>query len=240
MMSWLSGLFGGGKVQREVVLTSAQQQAIDDWKKVPAPDLERSHYLNRYVVADVETSGLNMEKDKLISIGAVAVVNGLIDFDDAFEVVLRQDEVSTNENILIHGIGGSAQSEGMEPADALIAFLGYLGKSPLVAYHALFDQTMIESAMKEHLGLKFEQPWIDLAWLMPDLFRERIDEQVDLDVWLRLFDIENIQRHNAVSDAFATAKLLQVALARGGHRNAETPANFFSIEKSRRWMRRAG
>lgn len=239
-MSWLSRLFGGGGEQRAIVLTPAQQQAIDEWKKIPAPDLGRSHYLNRYVVADVETSGLNMEKDKLISIGAVAVVNGLIDFNDTFEVVLRQDEVSTNENILIHGIGGSAQSDGMEPVDALMAFLRYLGKSPLVAYHALFDQTMIETAMKVHLGLKFDQQWIDLAWLMPDLFRDRIDEQVDLDVWLRLFDIENIQRHNAVSDAFATAKLLQVALARGMHRNAENPASFFSIEKSRRWMRRAG
>lgn len=238
-MNWFSRLFRG-EVLPEVVLTPAQQQAIATWKALPPPDLGRSHFLNRYVVADVETSGLHMEKDWLISIGAVAVVDGMIDFADAFEVVLRQDEVSTHANILIHGIGGSEQSDGVDPADALVAFLGYLGKSPLVAYHALFDQTMIERAMKAHLGIKFEQRWIDLAWVLPDLFRERIDEQVDLDVWLHLFGIENIMRHNAVADAFATANLLQVAIARGGQRNAETPESFFGIEKARRWMRRAG
>jgi DNA polymerase III subunit epsilon len=236
-MSWLSRLLGGA-AQKAVVLTPAQRQAIADWRAVPPVDGGRSHYLSRYVVVDVETSGLNMEKDQLISIGAVAVVNGVIDFHDVFQVVLRQEVVSTDANILIHGIGGSAQREGVDPPDALIAFLQYLGKAPLVAYHALFDQTMIERAMQEFLGIKLGQTWIDLAWVMPDLFRERIAEQVGLDDWLKLFGIENIQRHNAVADAYATAMLLQVAMARGAEKRAESPASFVTIEKSRRWMRR--
>jgi DNA polymerase-3 subunit epsilon len=238
-MSWLARLFSS-EAPREVPLTALQQQAVADWKRLPAPDASLPHHLSRYVVADVESSGLNMQKDRLISIGAVAVVNGVIDFNDAFEVVLRQENVSTNANILIHGIGGSAQRDGMDPAEALITFLAYVGKSPLVAYHALFDQTMIATAMSEHLGLKFDLPWIDLAWVMPDIFRETIAEQVDLDEWLGLFSIENIQRHNAVSDAYATAQLMQVAIARGARRNALSPASFMQIEKSRRWMRRAG
>lgn len=238
-MRWLSSLFGK-ELRCEVPLTAVQQQSLVDWKKLPAVDLSLTHQQSRYIVADVESSGLNMAKDRLISIGAVAVVNGVIDFSDAFEVVLRQDKVSTNANILIHGIGGAAQRDGMDPPEALIAFLDYVGKSPLVAYHALFDQTMIVRAMDEYLGLKFDLAWIDLAWVMPDIFRETIAEQVDLDDWLGLFNIENIQRHNAVSDAYATAQLLQVAIARGGQRNALSPASFMQIEKSRRWMRRAG
>lgn len=237
-MKWLSRLFGREALP-EVELTPAQRQAVAEWEELPVPDPGRPHCLSRYVVVDVETSGLNMKEDTLISIGAVAVTNGLIDFNDAFDVVLRQEQVSTDANILIHGIGGSAQSDGIDPPDALIAFLRYLGKSRLVAYHALFDQTMIERAINQHLGIRFDQPWIDLAWVVPDLFRDRINEQVDLDVWLRLFGIENIQRHNAVSDAYATAKLLQVVIARGAQHKAETPASFAEIEKSRRWMRRA-
>lgn len=238
-MNWIAKLFNGGPKQPPIVLTPAQQEAIAAWRKTPAPDLTRSHYRSRYVVVDVEASGLNMKKDRLISIGALAVVDGVIDFSDAFEVVLRQDVVSTHENILIHGIGGSAQSEGVDPPDALIAFLQYLGKSPLVAYHALFDQSMIERALKEYLGCDLGQTWIDLAWVMPDLFRDLINAQVGLDDWLKLFDIENILRHNAVSDAYATAKLLQVALARGMQRGAETPNSFVELERARRWMRRA-
>lgn len=238
-MNWIAKLFNAGPKAPPIVLTPAQLQAVDVWRKTPAPDLTRSHYRSRYVVVDVEASGLNMKKDRLISIGALAVVDGVIDFSDAFEVVLRQDVVSTHENILIHGIGGSAQSEGVDPPDALLAFLEYLGKSPLVAYHALFDQSMIERALKEYLGLDLGQTWIDLAWVMPDLFRDLINAQVGLDDWLKLFDIENILRHNAVSDAYATAKLLQVALARGMQRSAETPNSFVELERARRWMRRA-
>jgi DNA polymerase III subunit epsilon len=154
--------------------------------------------------------------------------------------VLRQEQASTTANILIHGIGGSAQEEGIEPVDALIAFLQYIGKAPLVAYHARFDQTMIEKAMLTYLGLKLGQAWIDLAWIMPDVVRDHELEEENLDDWLQLFDIENIQRHNAVSDAYATAKLLQVAIGRGVEYGLNSPDDFVKAEQARRWKRRSG
>jgi len=195
-----------------------------------------THLNTRYVVVDVETSGIDMKKDRLISIGAVALTDGKMDFSDAFQVVVRQDRISTHENILIHGIGGSAQSEGVDPAEALLLFLQYIGKAPLVAYHAFFDQSMIDKALVEYLGVKLEQSWIDLAWVLPDFFQFRADGRVPLDDWLQLFEIENILRHNAVSDAYATAKLMQVAIAAGNKKGADSPASFLKIEKARRWM----
>ena len=234
-MAWYTGLFAR-PAPSEVVLSPVQQQALDTWRQLPEADMTDVHANTRYVVVDVETSGLNMKKDHLISIGAVALVDGRMDFKDSFQVVVRQEQVSTHENILIHGIGGSAQSEGMEPAEALLLFLQFVGKSPLVAYHAFFDQSMIEKAMHGYLGIKLEQTWIDLAWVLPDFFRYRPDARVSLDDWLQLFDIENISRHNAVSDAYATAKLLQVAIAAGTKKGADSPASFLKIEKARRWM----
>ncbi len=237
-MKWLKDLFG--KASSAVPLTAAQEEALAAWQKRPAEDMSRSHFRTRYIVVDVESSGLNMVRDSLISIGAVAVCEGVIDANDAFEVVLRQDEVSSHENILIHGIGGSAQREGVEPADALLAFLDYVGRAPLVAYHAEFDQAMIGRALREFLGKDLDLPWIDLAWVMPELFRELIDGQVVLDEWLQRFDIENILRHNAVSDAYATAKLLLIAQARAVTQGKDSAAVFMDIERARRWVRRGG
>ena len=214
-MSWFSKLFGATRSRREIVLAPAQRRALEAWQALPAADLHCLHNRGRYVVVDVESSGLNMKKDRLISIGAVALVDGRMDFNDAFQIVLRQDQASTHANILIHGIGGSAQTEGVDPVEALLAFLGYIGKSPLVAYHAFFDQSMIDKAMREYLGMELEQIWIDLAWVLPDFFNFRMDGRVALDDWLAHFEIESILRHNAVSDAYATAKLLQVAIAGG-------------------------
>ena len=234
-MNWISRLFGGGS-NSVVVLSPEQRQRLAAWQQLPAEDPNRKHTRGRYVVVDVESSGLNMKKDRLISIGAVAVNDGQLDFGDAFQVVLRQERVSATANILIHGIGGSAQSEGMDPVEALLAFLEYIGKSQLVAYHAFFDQSMIDKALGEYLGAELEQTWIDLAWVLPEFHRFRTSGRVALDDWLQLFGIENILRHNAVSDAYATAKLLQVTIAAGIRKGADSPASFIKIEKTRRWV----
>ncbi len=233
-MRWFKTLFGGAA--NRVSLAPAEQEMIENWRRLPAADLSVMHEEQRYVVVDVETSGLNMKKDRLISIGAVALVAGRLDFNDAFQVVLRQEQVSTHANILIHGISGSAQSAGVDPVEGLLAFLQYVGKSPLVAYHAFFDQSMIGKATREYLGMELAQPWIDLAWVLPDFFSFRGDANVALDDWLHHFGIESILRHNAVSDAYATAKLLQVAIAGGQQKGATSPVAFMRIEKARRWM----
>lgn len=239
-MDWLKNLFGGGDTVSPASLTAEQSAALAAWRKLPAEDFSRPHFLTRYVVVDVEASGLNMARDRLISIGAVAVSGGLIDPRDTFQVVLRQDEVSSHENILIHGIGGSAQRDGMEPAEALLRFVDFIGKAPLVAYHAEFDQAMIDRAARSYLGCGLDLPWIDLAWVLPELFRERIDAQVQLDPWLEQFGIGNFLRHNAVADAYATAQLLLVALTRGAALGKESASAFIDMEKARRWLRRAG
>jgi hypothetical protein len=140
----------------------------DAWRRLPDPDLDADHLLSRYVVVDVEASGLDAANDRLISIGAVAVDRGLIEARNAFEVVLRQDQVSTNDNILIHGIGASAQREGADPAEAMLDFLEFAGKSPLVAFHAFFDETMIGRAAPA-----LDRPCVDPArpvpgWASPD------------------------------------------------------------------------
>lgn len=235
-MRWLRTLFGVAAGGKAVELTPEQRERIGHWQQLPPADLNVPHARQRYVVVDVESSGLDMKKDRLISIGAVAIIGGRLDLADAFQVILRQAQVSTNANILIHGIGGSAQSEGVDPVEGLLAFLQYVGKAPLVAYHAFFDQAMIGKATREYLGMRPDLPWIDLAWVLPDLFRFRGDAYVPLDDWLRHFEIENIQRHNAVSDAYATAKLMQIAVAGGQVKGADSPASFMRIEKARRWM----
>lgn len=239
-MEWLKRLFGGDGESTPAALAPEQAAALAAWRQLPAEDPARPHFLTRYVVVDVEASGLHMVRDRLISIGAVAVRGGLIDPQDTFQVVLRQDEVSSHENILIHGIGGSAQRDGVEPAAALLSFLDFIGKAPLVAYHAEFDQAMIDRAARRYLGSGLDLQWIDLAWVLPELFRERIDSQVQLDDWLGQFGIGNFLRHNAVADAYATAQLLQVALNRGSALGKDSARVFMDIEKARRWVRRAG
>ena len=89
------------------------------------------------MVVDVETPGLSLADDHLIAIGAIAGLCGHIAFADSFEAVLRQEVASNKANILVHGIGGSAQRTGLPPEEALLAFLDYLDGAPLFAFHGL-------------------------------------------------------------------------------------------------------
>ena len=189
-------------------LTPRQAERLAAWRALPEGGQ------GRCVVVDVETTGLNLASDSLISIGAVAVADGRIALGDSFYVVLQQRESSARENILVHGISGSVQRGGVEPAEALLAFLEFLGKSPLVAFHVAFDETMIRRALRRHLGLSFRHAWLDLAYAMPALYPQLAYSHRMLDDWIGRFGIRIEGRHHALADALATAQLLQVALAR--------------------------
>lgn len=217
-------------------LTQARQQRLNRWKGLPCTELKQPLNSSRCVVVDVETSGLNLWEDRLISIGAVAVVNGKIDLSDTFYVVLQQSAVSDKDNILLHGIGGAAQTEGVPAADALLDFLDYLQQDPLIAFHVTFDQTMIRRAMRSCLGFSFRHVWSDLAYLMPALNPDLAARYRSLDDWIGHYEIRNEARHNALADAMVTAQLFQVCTFQAQRKNIINFSGLCDLEKAQRWV----
>lgn len=165
----------------------------------------------RWVVLDVETSGLDQRTDRLLSIGAVAVRGRRVSIEDSFERVVRPATASDRSNILIHGIGVQAQRDGVDPRRACGEFLDYAGTAPLVGFHAAFDRAFLTRTVRTHLGRTLSADWLDLAALAPALnpgLRAKA-----LDEWLDHFGIVVTQRHHASADAFATAMLFVRLLA---------------------------
>ncbi|MBP8308282.1 MAG: 3'-5' exonuclease [Burkholderiaceae bacterium] len=165
----------------------------------------------RWVVVDVETSGLDANLDVLLSIGAIAVQGDRIVVADSLELGVRPERTSSRPNILVHGIGEQAQREGVAPGEACDRFLAYLGRSPLVAFHAGFDRGFLQRALRDHRHTTLRNPWIDLAALAPALHPRAPARS--LDAWLAHFQIDVEQRHQAISDALASAMLFQRLLA---------------------------
>jgi DNA polymerase-3 subunit epsilon len=91
-MTWFSRFFGlqGAPGQ---TLTARQQQLIAGWRQLPEPDLRRSHYRCRYVVVDVEATGIDVNSDRLCAIAALPLVDGQIDFKEAFRLLLADAAV---------------------------------------------------------------------------------------------------------------------------------------------------
>lgn len=196
----------------------------------------------RWLVLDVESSGLDPRRDRLLSIAAVALHRHgprlQVGLGDSFEVVLRQPAdggAADKANILVHGIGVGAQQAGVEAVQALADFARFAAASPFIGYHAAFDRVLIERA-QHSAGLPLGHPaWLDLADLAPVLLPQVRAKA--LDEWLAHFGIRCLARHQAAADALATAELLQrlwplaLAQAPGGSFRA-----LAGLAAQRRWL----
>ncbi|EYC51768.1 exonuclease [Hylemonella gracilis str. Niagara R] len=171
----------------------------------------------RWVMLDVETSGLDPRRDRLLAVAAIALQVDwssrriAIALGDSFEVVLRQDQLTeAKDNILLHGIGVQRQREGMAPEQALAALADFVGHSPLLAFHAAFDRALITRHMKLHLRSTFPQGlpnrWVDLEPLCA-VTHEQVRAR-SLDEWLAHFNIGCAVRHQAAADTLAECELL--------------------------------
>ncbi len=232
-MNWLRRLF-----LRKPELSLEQSLALTAYRShsqiVGAAPLDTL----RFVVADVETTGLNPFADQLISIGAVEIIQGTIRLNSGFEVVFRQPQASPNANILVHGIDGTTQLGGVDPAAATLQFLDFIQNAPLVGFHADFDRLMIDRAANKAVGLAPSNPWLDLAYLAPAVMPEPGRKLPrGFDEWMDKLGIVNQARHNALSDALATAQLLQVVLARARDQGISTLAGLVRLEQDQRWLK---
>lgn len=188
----------------------------------------------RWIVVDCETSGLDVARDRLLSIGAVAVRAGRVELADAFSRYLRQAQPSASENILVHGIGGQAQASGDDPSRVLEDFVAYAGQAPLVAFHAPFDRAMLERAARTQ-GLRWRRQWLDVAELLRVLFAAHAKRCRSLDEWLRAFGIAHEARHDALGDALATAQLTLIALEEAGRHGFSTVGEVLGAARGARW-----
>ena len=159
----------------------------------------------RFVVFDTETTGLDISKCKILSIGAIGIFNNTIDVADSFEIYLKQQEFKA-ETVEIHGILKEGKLKKLNEAEALENFINYLGSSVLVAHHTAFDIEMINTALKRNNLPKLKNKTIDTGILYKKLEGKK-DSHFNLDVLCKEFNIPKHDRHTAAGDAFITALL---------------------------------
>ncbi len=173
----------------------------------------------RFVVLDSETTGLDPRRDRLISIGAVAVKADEIVLADSFEAMLK---VAYNtSSVTVHGITREEARDGIDEAEALELFLEYLRDGVIVGHHIGHDVATLNAGYERHFGFNLKNRSLDTMDLTLCLERDGAFtgtapiEEFSLDSLCELFDIEPHDRHTAGGDAFITAliflKLLRIA-----------------------------
>ena len=207
------------------------------WRRIFSREAPPSGDGGRWVVVDTETTGLDVANDKLIAIGGVAVDADAALPGDSFEIVLRNDEGSDHDNILVHGIGRHAQRTGVPPAEALGAFAHWVGDAQFVGFHTDFDRAVLLRAASVAKTALPERPWLDVAPLAAALAPDRQKKGGGtLDDWLIAFGIECPVRHNAAVDALVTAELLLHIRARAAKQGRTDFGSLLKIAKQQKWL----
>jgi DNA polymerase-3 subunit epsilon len=167
----------------------------------------------RFVVLDSETTGLDPRKDRIVTIGAIAVLNHEILMEDSFEALLKVQYNSSA--VTVHGVTRDESLTGLDEPEALNQFLGYLGDGVIVGHHIAHDVNTLNAGYERHFGFHLENASLDTMELALHLERDgafagRGDIQdFSLDALCARFDIIPHDRHTAPGDAFITALVFQ-------------------------------
>lgn len=173
-----------------------------------------------FAVVDLETSGLSIERDAIIEIGAVRVQQLCV--SSRFETLVRPPGPGPLSRAIaaLTGIEDAALAAAPPARRALARFARWLAeapRAPWVAHNAPFDSGFLRQAFVGQWG---QAPRV--AVLCTQRLARRLLPRLgryDLDHVCAQFGIANRARHRALGDADATARvwieLLAIARAQG-------------------------
>ncbi len=157
--------------------------------------------IDSYVCLDLETTGLDPKKDKIIEIGAVRVRGGEI--DSMLETFINPGRTLDERITELTGIVDEQLADAPDIGQILPELLDFIGDDVLLGHSVLFDYSFVKRAAVNE-KLIFEKKGIDTLKLARKFLPEL--ESRSLEFLCRHFEIGH-SAHRAIADAKATSAL---------------------------------
>ena len=163
-----------------------------------------------YVVVDLETTGLDPERDQIIEIGALEVVQGKR--ERTFSTLIQPRTPLSGHYVSpfitqLTGITDEMLAAAPQPRQALEAFGKFLGSRVAVGYNVGFDMGFLQQQFQEQLYRPLANDWVDLLPIAQTLFplwpHHRLN---NLAAW---YHVVNQDAHRALSDVETTEACFQ-------------------------------
>lgn len=165
---------------------------------------------NEFVCFDCETTGLSVEKDDIISIGAVIIKDNTIVASKKFVKFVKPKTKLQIEAIKVHHIREMDLEEAEEIDEVIEEFLEFIGNRKLVGYFLEFDIAMVNKYLKPKLGIKLPNKAYEVSAIYHDYKIEKIPQSnIDLrfDAIMEDLKIPVMGKHDAYNDAIMTAMM---------------------------------
>ncbi len=183
--------------------------------------------LKDFVLFDLETTGVDPQRCELIEVAAIRYEDGRESAH--YSSLLRPQGAIPAEATRVHGITDAMVAAAPAPAQALPAFLAFLGERDLVAHNgASFDFPLLRRVAREQGLAPPRNALFDSLALARRLFP---GEKNDLGALMARFGVKAAARHRALEDCRALAAVFAelqaaqlAALRRRVGREALAPA----------------
>ncbi|MGZ5784544.1 MAG: 3'-5' exonuclease [Ramlibacter sp.] len=203
-MKRLSPLHWWGALKREWLLYHLGDPRFRFMWDAPPP--------GEWVALDCETTGLNVHRDEIISIGAVRIVGDRLLTSERLELLVRPERQISAESVRVHGLLESDVAQGLPPDDAMMQLMRFIGSRPLVGYYLEFDVAMINRAIFPLLGMGLPQPKIEVSAMFYEYKSRQLPPyqhggNIDLRfaTMMQELDLPLRAAHNALNDAVMAA-----------------------------------
>ncbi len=183
------------------VIYGVEGYLVDDVKEV-VENAKGQDLNGAYVVFDLETTGLNAEKNRIIEIGAVKVENGQV--TDRFSTFVNPKEPIPFEIEDLTSINDEMVMDAPVIEEILPKFLDFCKGCVLIAHNASFDAGFIQENCRR-MGITTDFTVGDTVamarLLLPALNKFKLDNVA------KALNISLDHHHRAVDDAACTAEI---------------------------------
>lgn len=154
------------------------------------------------IVLDVETTGLDYKKERIIEFAAVRLENGVI--KDQYETLINPQQHIRKSSMAVHGITEEMVADQPTEEEIMPKILEFIGDYPIVAHNAIFDYNFINEASKRLYGKAIQNQRIDSQFLFKEVYPEF--ESHGLENLMLKFNVDFDTRHRAMADTIGLAQ----------------------------------
>ena len=191
------------------------KKLMNKWRRKKLKDSNYLHLFNEppldeYVCLDCETTGLNPRKDEILSIGAVIIKGNKVLMRKTLNVFVKPSNKIAEESIKIHQIRPIDLENALDPKDAIMQLLEFMGNRPIVGYYIKFDIAIISKYTKKYIGISLPNLQVEVSSMYFKTRKRSSDyEFVDLkfDTIMKELDIPELGKHDALNDAIMTSMI---------------------------------
>ena len=161
---------------------------------------------------DVETTGLDVKKDKIIAFACMPIRRGKIIVHEAYYTLIKSEKYRI-ESMKYHGI--SERDLEKTPVFEEVAQEILKRTDGILIGHTIgFDYGFLRKHFKK-IGIRLKRETVDIVsieqWLVEKCGHPASD--LTLDSLMKKYGLKSYYRHNAFADAFFTAQIFQFELS---------------------------